>query len=71
MNDLGSLTVIVLWGIIALYTIVASFVGLWLAFSASFLLGILVLIVEPAPLVLGTAYFFWGSDLAEKFMNWL
>jgi hypothetical protein len=42
--------------------------GLYLAFSASVLLGIVVLIVEPAPLVIGLWYIFFGVNLAEKWL---
>jgi len=45
--------------------------GLILAFSASIWLGIIVLIVEPAPLVIGLVYWIWGVDLAMKFMQWI
>jgi hypothetical protein len=50
------------------FVIYASILGLYLAFSASALLGILVLIVEPAPLVIGCWYIFFGVDLAAKWM---
>ena len=46
----------------------ASFLGLYLAFSASALLGIIVLIVEPAPLVIGLWSIFFGVNLAAKWM---
>ena len=51
-----------------LFVIGASFFGLYLAFSASVLLGILVLIVEPAPLVIGLWYIFFGVNLATEWM---
>ena len=34
----------------------AAFTGLYLAFSASILVGLVVLLVEPLPLVFGLAY---------------
>jgi hypothetical protein len=46
--------------------ILTSFLGLYLAFSASILLGIVVLLVEPAPLVIGLWYIFFGVDLAAR-----
>jgi hypothetical protein len=46
----------------------ASLLGLYLAFSASVLLGFAVLIVEPAPLVIGIASIFWGVNLAERIL---
>jgi len=48
--------------------IYATFLGLYMAFSASILLGILVLVVEPAPLVIGLWYLMFGVDLAERFL---
>lgn len=49
-----------------LFIAYASFLGLYLAFSASVLLGFAVLIVEPAPLFIGIVYIFWGVNLAER-----
>jgi hypothetical protein len=49
--------------------IAATIQGLILAFTASLLLGVLVLVIEPLPLVLGVAYWFWGIDLAQRFME--
>jgi hypothetical protein len=46
----------------------ASLLGLYLAFSASVLLGFVVLLVEPAPLVIGIASIFWGVNLAERIL---
>jgi hypothetical protein len=50
------------------FILYASFLGLYLAFSASALLGIIVLIVEPAPLVIGLWSIFFGVNLAAKWM---
>jgi len=61
----GFLLVLALWAI----GIVGTLVGLYLAFSASILLGIIVLLVEPAPLVIGLVYLFMGVDLAAKIME--
>ena len=46
----------------------ASILGLYLAFQASVLLGIVVLIVEPAPLVIGLWSIFFGVNLAAKWL---
>lgn len=48
--------------------IYATFLGLYMAFSASILLGIVVLLVEPAPLVIGLWWLFFHVDLAERFL---
>lgn len=62
---IGFLLVVAVWAI----GIVGTIVGLYLAFSASILLGIIVLLVEPAPLVIGLVYLFMGIDLAAKIMQ--
>ena len=46
----------------------ATLLGLYLAFSASLLLGLVVLVVEPAPLVIGLWHIFFGVDLAARFL---
>jgi hypothetical protein len=43
-----------------------SIYGLVLAFQASVILGIVALIIEPSPLVIGLVMFFGGVNLAEK-----
>jgi hypothetical protein len=50
---------------------VTSIYGLYLAFSASIVLGIIVLFVEPAPFIIGIVYLGWGLNLAEKVMEML
>ena len=45
--------------------------GLYLAFSASILLGIVALIVEPSPLVIGLVMFFFHKNLAQVIMDYL
>ncbi len=65
----GILGVLIYLGLIGT-VLVSSIVGLYLAFSASILLGIIVLLVEPSPLVIGLVYLFTGTDLAEKLVNW-
>ena len=51
-----------------LFVLCIVLLGLYLAFSASVLLGFAVLIVEPAPLVIGIASIFWGVDLAQRIL---
>lgn len=48
-----------------------SFYGLYLAFSASILLGIIVFFAEPSPLVIALVAIFWKVNLPEKILAWL
>mgnify|MGYP003341961316 CR=1 FL=1 len=45
--------------------------GIVLAFSASVVLGILVLFVQPAPLIIGAVMFFFDKDIAQMIVNFL
>lgn len=45
--------------------------GVYLAFSASVVLGIVVLLVEPSPLVIGAVMFVFHKDLAQMIMEFL
>lgn len=45
--------------------------GLYLAFSASIILGIIVFIVEPSPLIIGLVMFFFQKDLAQMLVDFL
>ena len=63
--------IISVWGIFAIIGIVLTFHGLYLAFSASILIGFIVLFVEPAPLILSLIYLGWGKNLAEIAAKWL
>lgn len=47
-----------------------SIYGLYLAFSASILLGIVALIIEPSPLVFGIAMLF-GKNIPEIIQTWI
>lgn len=49
----------------------ATVYGLYLAFSASILLGILVFIVEPSPLVIGLVMMFFHKNLAQMLIDFL
>ena len=53
------------------FAVVASTYGLYLAFSASIVLGILVFIVEPSPLVIGIVAMFFHKDLAQMLVDFL
>ena len=56
---------------VALFAVGMSIYGLILAFSASILLGIVTLILEPLPLVFGLAQFFFDKNIPEYIMQWL
>jgi hypothetical protein len=43
--------------------------GLYLAFSASIILGILVLFIEPAPFIISLCYLLSGINLAEEIVK--
>lgn len=45
--------------------------GLYLSFSASIILGIVVLFVEPVPLIIGLFMVFLHKNLAQEFMYFL
>lgn len=45
--------------------------GLYLAFSASIVLGIIALIVEPSPLIFGLVMFFFSKNLPEMILAFL
>lgn len=45
--------------------------GLVLAFSASIILGIITLFVEPAPLIFGLVMLFFDKNLPELIMQFL
>lgn len=51
--------------------IAASIYGLYLAFSASILLGIIALFVEPSPLIIGLVMLFFHKNLAQMLMDFL
>ena len=53
------------------FAIVAAVYGLYLAFSASILLGIVVFIVEPSPLVIGLVMMFFHKNLAQMLIDFL
>lgn len=51
--------------------LIASIYGLILAFHASIILGVLVLLVEPSPLILGALAFFGHPEVAQKIAAWM
>lgn len=48
-----------------------SVYGIVLAFKASIILGIIVLLVEPMPFILGILAVFGHSDVAQLIARWL
>jgi len=63
----------IILGLLLIATVIAvmsaSIHGLILAFSASIILGIIVLIIEPMPLIFGAVYWLTGVDLAQKIID--
>lgn len=60
------------WGLLVTCGLIAilvfTLIGLWAGFAASLLLGLIVLIVEPVPLILGICVTFgnnWAPAVAE------
>lgn len=67
MGIIGVLLMFGLWaGLLAL-----TIYGLYLAFSASIILGIIALIVEPSPLIIGLVMFFFQKNLAQMLLEFL
>ena len=48
-----------------------EFYGLYLAFKVSIVLGVLALLVEPSPLILGILGLFGHPEVAQKIATWL
>jgi ABC-type methionine transport system permease subunit len=55
--------------LVGIAALVLTIKGLILAFSASILVGIIVLIVEPLPFIIGLVYMCNGTDLAQKILQ--
>jgi hypothetical protein len=62
---------IVLAVMLALGLVASAIVGIYLAFSASIILGIIVLLVEPLPLLIGLVYLLAHVDLAQKIVEFI
>jgi hypothetical protein len=67
-NALASISVLGLIVFIALCfgPLALSIYGIVLAFKASAVVGLLALLVEPSPLIIGFAAFFCHVDLAQR-----
>lgn len=73
---MGLLTGMGVFGVAIFFTIwatllLATVYGLWLAFSASIILGIIVLLVEPSPAIIGLVMLFFGKNLAQMLIDFL
>lgn len=64
---------VLLLGIGALLTaiILPGIYGAYLAFKASIILGIVVLIVEPTPTIIGWVAILGRADACEKLVAWI
>ncbi|NJO48163.1 MAG: hypothetical protein HC840_00445 [Leptolyngbyaceae cyanobacterium RM2_2_4] len=63
----GVLLLISFWVLLSVSTVY----GLYLAFSASIILGVIVLIVEPSPLIIGLVMIFFDKNLAQMIVDFL
>lgn len=64
---IGFLLVLSLWAL----GIICTLYGLYLAFSASIVLGIIVFIVEPSPFIIGAVMLFFDKNLAQMIVDFL
>lgn len=64
---IGAMLVVSLW----ILGIVCTLYGLYLAFSASIILGIIAFIVEPSPFIIGAVMLFFHKDLAQIIVDFL
>ena len=55
----------------ALFMLGMSVYGLYLAFSASIILGIIAFFVEPSPLIFGLVMFFFDKNLPLEIIEFL
>ena len=70
MAGMGIIGILLYFGV-CLGLIGAAIYGLYLAFSASILLGILVLFVQPSPLIIGLVALFFHKNLAQMLIDFL
>jgi len=67
LGTIGFLTYVTLMG----FLFVSTIYGIYLAFSASIILGIIVLFLEPVPLIIGLVMFLCHKDLALMLIQFL
>lgn len=66
-----SITLILIILFMAVSGLVLSGYGLYLGFSASILLGIFILFIQPIPLIFGFVMFFFEKNIAQDIVNYL
>lgn len=70
MAGMGLLGLVLYFGMM-LGFVGAAIYGVYLAFSASILLGVLVLFIQPSPLIIGLAMLFFHKNLAQMLIEFL
>ena len=70
LGGLGALGGLIIF-LLAFFSIAMSIYGLYLAFSASIVLGILAFLIEPSPLVFGLVMFFFDKNLPQMIVDFL
>lgn len=70
LAGMGLIGALLIFGL-AFGSIALTIYGMYLAFSASIILGIVVFLVEPSPFVIGAVMFFFHTNLAEAIMTFL
>ena len=68
MDDLISLIVVILL-IFVIIGIAISIYGLVLSFQAHLITGVIVLLIEPVPFIVGGIEIIWDYNLAEVFTD--
>lgn len=56
---------------LGIFALICTVYGLWLAFSASIILGIIVLLVEPSPFIIGLVMIAFNKNLAQMLVDLL
>lgn len=69
-NVVGGLGMVGFVGL-ALFSMGMTVYGLYLAFSASVILGLFVFMIEPSPFLIGLAMFFFHKNLAQMLIDFL
>lgn len=67
MGIVGMFIFVAIW----VMAIISTVYGIYLAFSASIILGFVVLLVEPSPLIIGLVMMFFHKNLAQMLLDFL
>jgi len=70
MNNKGFTLIELVFTMIWIMVVGISIYGLVLCFKASIILGIIALVIEPTPLIVGLCAIF-GKDIANAIQNWI